>query len=180
MGRAVFNCFDDPILLSPSFRNSIASLKNRLKFFFVFQTVVILVIFSIFYMQFLLIDSYLGLWSLTINIRWVSVVEFHDRALCRGNVFGQELTVIEWNYQILGHHQVTVHQKLGVILVIKCTEVRFASLFSGGFITAIVVNPPERKLPKRSYVHCRAIWRNNMKGKISQTVLTKVGNNYLP
>ena len=27
-----------------------------------------------------------------------------------------------------------------------CTEVRFASFFSGGFITAIVVNPPEKKL----------------------------------
>ena len=29
-----------------------------------------------------------------------------------------------------------------------CTEVRFASFLSGGFITAIVVNPPERKLAK--------------------------------
>ena len=27
---------------------------------------------------------------------------------------------------------------------------------SGGFITAIVVNPPERKLAKRTSVHCRA------------------------
>ena len=43
----------------------------------------------------------------------------HDRALCIGKVFGQELTVVEWNYQILGLNQVTVHQKLGVILVIK-------------------------------------------------------------
>ena len=49
--------------------------------------------------------------------RWVSVVEFHDRALCIGNVFGQESTVVKWNYQILGLHQ--VHQKLGVILVTK-------------------------------------------------------------
>ena len=32
------------------------------------------------------------------------------------------------------------------------TEVHFASLFSGGFITAIVVNPPERKLAKRTSV----------------------------
>jgi hypothetical protein len=32
------------------------------------------------------------------------------------------------------------------------TLVRFASLFSGGFITAIVVNPPERKLAKRTFV----------------------------
>jgi hypothetical protein len=30
----------------------------------------------------------------------------------------------------------------------QCTEVRFASFFSGGFITAIVVNPPEKRLTK--------------------------------
>ena len=29
------------------------------------------------------------------------------------------------------------------------TKVGFASFFSGGFITAIVINPPERKLAKR-------------------------------
>ena len=33
------------------------------------------------------------------------------------------------------------------------TEVRFASFFSGGFITAIVGNPPERKVAKRTSVH---------------------------
>ena len=32
------------------------------------------------------------------------------------------------------------------------TEVRFVSFFSGGFITAIVVNQPERKLGKRTSV----------------------------
>ena len=32
------------------------------------------------------------------------------------------------------------------------TEVCFASFLSGGFITAIVVNPPERKLAKRTSV----------------------------
>ena len=32
------------------------------------------------------------------------------------------------------------------------TEVHFASFLSGGFITAIVVNPPERKLTKRTSV----------------------------
>ena len=51
--------------------------------------------------------------------RWVSVVEFHDQALVIGKVFGQESTVVKWNYQILGLHQVTVHQILGLILVIK-------------------------------------------------------------
>ena len=34
------------------------------------------------------------------------------------------------------------------------TEVRFASFLSGGFITAIVVKPPERKLAKRTSMEC--------------------------
>ena len=57
--------------------------------------------------------------QLLFPIRWVSVVEFHDPTLIIGKVFGQESTVVKWNYQILGLHQVTVRQKLGVILVIK-------------------------------------------------------------
>jgi hypothetical protein len=36
----------------------------------------------------------------------------------------------------------------------KCTEMRFASFLSSGFITAIVVKPPERKLAKRTSVQC--------------------------
>ena len=36
-------------------------------------------------------------------------------------------------------------------------EVRFASLQSGRFITVIVVNPPERKLAKRTSVKCSNI-----------------------
>ena len=35
-----------------------------------------------------------------------------------GKVFGQESTEVKWNYQILGLHPVTVHQKLGVILIL--------------------------------------------------------------
>ena len=53
------------------------------------------------------------------QVRWVSVVEFHDPTLIIGKVFGQESTVVKWNYQILGLHPVAVRQKLGVILVIK-------------------------------------------------------------
>ena len=34
-----------------------------------------------------------------------------------------------------------------------CTEVRFASFLSVGFMTAIVVDPPKRKLTKRISVH---------------------------
>ena len=36
-----------------------------------------------------------------------------------------------------------------------CTEVRFATFLSGGFTTIAVINPPERKLEKRTTVHCR-------------------------
>ena len=35
-----------------------------------------------------------------------------------------------------------------------CTEMHFSSFFSGGFITAIVVNQQERKLAKHTSVHC--------------------------
>ena len=38
------------------------------------------------------------------------------------------------------------------IFLLDYTEVHFASFFSGGFITAIVVNPPEKKLAKRTSV----------------------------
>ena len=36
----------------------------------------------------------------------------------------------------------------------QCTVVRFASFLSGGFITAIIINPPESKLEKRTSVQC--------------------------
>ena len=37
-------------------------------------------------------------------------------------------------------------------VLLECTEVRFVTFLSGGFITAIVVNPPERNLEKRTSV----------------------------
>ena len=43
---------------------------------------------------------------------------------------------------------------------VQCTKMRFASFFSGGFITAIVVNPPERKLEKRTSVQWLEIYRH--------------------
>ena len=48
---------------------------------------------------------------------------------------------------------------------IGCREVRFAIFFSGGFITAIVVNPLERKLAKRTFVG----WLENTK-KLTQPI----------
>ena len=50
-------------------------------------------------------------------------------------------------------HSVGGRLKISDIMLVNCTEVRFAIFFSGGFITAIVVNPPERKLAKRTYMH---------------------------
>jgi hypothetical protein len=34
----------------------------------------------------------------------------------------------------------------------NCTEVRFASFLSGGFTTMVVINPPKKKLTKRTFV----------------------------
>ena len=47
--------------------------------------------------------------------RWVAVVEFHDPTLSIGKVFGQESTVVKWNYQILSLHLVTVCQKVPIL-----------------------------------------------------------------
>ena len=47
--------------------------------------------------------------------RWVSVVEFHDRALFIVKVFGQKSTVVKWNYQILSLHLVTVCQTVPIL-----------------------------------------------------------------
>ena len=48
---------------------------------------------------------------------------------------------------------------------VHCTEVRFASFLSGGFITAIIVNPLERKLAKRTAVHCAALFGKQQQQK---------------
>ena len=40
---------------------------------------------------------------------------------------------------------------------IHCTKVRFSRFFSGGFITAIVVNPPKKKLAKCTSVNCTVL-----------------------
>ena len=37
---------------------------------------------------------------------------------------------------------------------LHCTEVRFASSFAGGFTTMAEINSPDRKLAKRTSVHC--------------------------
>ena len=44
-----------------------------------------------------------------------------------------------------------------VVTPLHYTEVRFASFLSGGFITVAVINPPESKLEKCTYVHCEGV-----------------------
>ena len=39
-------------------------------------------------------------------------------------------------------------------VVEQCTKVRFARFLSGGFTTMAVINPPKRKLAKRTSVQC--------------------------
>ncbi len=55
------------------------------------------------------------LWLYWVSVRWVSVVEFLGGALCTGKVFGQESTVVKWNYQILSLHLVTVCLKVPIL-----------------------------------------------------------------
>ena len=54
-----------------------------------------------------------------------------------------------------------------------CTEVRFASFLSGEFTTMTVMNPPERKLEKRTSVHCG-------QGVLRRYIHSKVPFNFSP
>ena len=67
------------------------------------------------YGQFGQINMHSKIDFLTLTSRWVSVVEFHDGSLGISKVFGQESTVVKWNYQILGHHPVAVRQKVPIL-----------------------------------------------------------------
>ena len=49
--------------------------------------------------------------------------------------------------------ELRVHYKKNTNSV-HVTELRFASFLSHGFATKAVINPPERKLAKRTSVHC--------------------------
>ena len=44
----------------------------------------------------------------------------------------------------------------------QCTEVRFASFLSGGFTTISIMNPPKKKLKKRTSVQCSAFGLSHM------------------
>ena len=57
----------------------------------------------------------------------------------------------------------------------QCTGVRFASFLSSGFITTIVVNPPERKLAKRTSVQSILKPESFTKCQLCLKLLTKIG-----
>ena len=86
------------------------------------------------------------------HVKVVRILEFHNH--------------IFWNWLldpvVSNRYRYRKYQKLEfavwyVVRATHCTEVRFASFLSGGFITAmIIVNPPERKVVKRTSVHCIA------------------------
>ena len=53
--------------------------------------------------------------------------------------------------------KITFYKKFSALRVLStphCTDVRFASFLSGGFITMAVINPPDWKLANRTSVHC--------------------------
>ena len=76
-----------------------------------------------------------------------------------------------WNkyviYNIKILPQRTDFSKIWKSVAVHCTEVWCASFFPGGFLTAIVVNPPERRLAKRTSVH----WGNLIFGVIPSWLL---------
>ena len=55
-------------------------------------------------------------------------------------------------------HQCNRGQKPDTFIYLQrlhhCTEVHFANFLSGGFIIMAVIDPPEKKMAKRSFVHC--------------------------
>ena len=51
-----------------------------------------------------------------------------------------------------------------------CTEVRSASLLSGGFTSMAVINSPEKKLANRTFVHCGGL--AFQKSKVAALVLS--------
>ena len=69
------------------------------------------------------------------------------------------ISIFETNTKstIYSEHKAGAQEQPMGDLLTQCTEVCFASFFFGGFITVIVVNPPERKLAKCTSVQCTAI-----------------------
>ena len=65
-------------------------------------------------------------------------------------------------------------------MTLQCTEVRFSSLFSGGFITAIIVNPPERKLANAPLCIGGSFWQKHSLLQQTMTLLQGPKDTILP
>ena len=79
-------------------------------------------------------ERFIGRYHLV--VRWVSVVEFHHPALSIDKGFGQESTVVKWNYQILS-----------LRLVIACQKVPILD-FQSEFSTSKII----RIFPKKKFI----------------------------
>ena len=75
-----------------------------------------------------------------------------------------EIDAVSFSSKKTFHHRdfTARHEKMGIFWYLghfgtgklrHCTEVRFASFLSGGFTNMAVINPPERKVAKRTSVH---------------------------
>ena len=53
---------------------------------------------------------------------------------------------------LFSKNKAQARQSVRASQLVHCTEMRFASFLSGGFTTMAVMNPPEKKLEKRTYV----------------------------
>ena len=56
----------------------------------------------------------------------------------------------------------------------QCTEVRFASLLSGGFTSMAVINPPEKKLANRTSMKFILFKNINSNSETSDIILIRV------
>ena len=88
-------------------------------------------------------------------------------------------------FRLVGVNEVTnllslMHEKAHRHSVLSTvhTEVRFSSFFSGGFITAIVVNPPERKRTSVQYMAVKFVYSEKATySTYSQVPIKRVGPN---
>ena len=69
-----------------------------------------------------------------------------------------DLSLIGNENVLHGNKGVIGNQCFEILYSAQCTEVRFASFLSGGFIISIGANPPERKQVKQNSVQC-TVWR---------------------
>ena len=98
-------------------------------------------------------DILCWVWFGLVSIMMSDIIDFYCLYQCIKNI---KKSTVESRY-MLSKKAYTNRKRYGMLIVIPmqclhCTEVCFASFLSGVFITAIVVNPPERKLAKRTSV----------------------------